>query len=218
MKDLTRESHLTNDDPTAADRKRDHIQLAFDSQVIHSQLDQRFYYEPLLAAHPQPEEWPPFRFLGKEMRVPLWVSSMTGGTQMARRINQNLGRACAEFGMGMGLGSCRPLLYDDDRLDDFNIRPIIGQGQLLFANLGIAQLEQVLARKEVWRIRAMIDKLAADGLIIHVNPMQEWLQPEGDRFADPPLATIERMLEALPDLPLIVKEVGQGMGPASLRA
>jgi isopentenyl-diphosphate delta-isomerase len=211
-------SPLKNDDPTAAERKRDHIQLAFDSQVTATQLDDRFDYEPLLAGHPQPEEWPAFPFMGKTMRVPLWVSSMTGGTEMAHRINHNLARACAEFGMGMGLGSCRPLLYDDDRFDDFNIRPVIGDEQLLFANLGVAQLEQLLERQELWRLSAMIEKLKADGLIIHVNPMQEWLQPEGDRFQHPPLLTIKRIIEALPELAIIVKEVGQGMGRESLRA
>lgn len=211
-------SKLPNDDPTAADRKQDHIQLAFESQVKQAQLDERFYYEPLLAPHPEALAWPAFEFMGKTMRTPLWVSSMTGGTEKAHHINHNLARACAEFGMGMGLGSCRPLLYDDDRLADFAVRSIIGDGQLLFANLGIAQLEQLIEQRELWRISAMIDKLAADGLIIHVNPMQEWLQPEGDRFQHPPLQTIETVIEKLPALPIIVKEVGQGMGPASLRA
>jgi isopentenyl-diphosphate delta-isomerase len=207
-----------DDDPTAADRKQDHIELAFQSQVEHGELDRRFWYEPLLAAHPAEGSLPAFPFLGKTMRAPLWVSSMTGGTEKAHTINHNLARACREFGLGMGLGSCRPLLYSDDRLGDFDIRDAIGEEQLLFANLGIAQLEVLIQNKELWRIPAMIEKLRADGLIIHVNPLQEWLQPEGDRFTQPPLATIETILEQLPDLPLIVKEVGQGMGRSSLRA
>lgn len=209
---------LTDDDPTAAERKQDHITLAFESQVTSGLLDQRFYYEPLLAAHPEAGSWPQQPFLGKQMRAPLWVSSMTGGTEKAQRINHNLAQACAEFGMGMGLGSCRPLLYSDERLSDFAVRPLIGDEQLLFANLGIAQLEVLLTDKEMWRISTMIEKLTADGLIIHVNPFQEWLQPEGDRFKLSPLETIERVIEALPDLPVIVKEVGQGMGIGSMRA
>jgi len=63
----------------------------------------------------------------------------------------------------------------------------------------------------------MIDKLSADGLIIHVNPLQEWLQPEGDRFEYAPLETITRFLDNF-QLPVIVKEVGQGMGYQSLKA
>ncbi len=206
-----------DDDPTAPSRKRDHIELAFNSQVEKKTLDERFYYEPLLAAHPQEGSWPDFTFLGKAMKVPIWVSSMTGGTEMARTINHNLARACGEFGMGMGLGSCRALLFSDDLLEDFDVRHLMGDDYPLFANLGIAQIEQLLANGQSQKIKVLIEKLRADGLIIHVNPMQEWLQPEGDRFQEPPLVTIERLLESA-DYPIIVKEVGQGMGKESLRA
>ena len=103
----------SNPDPTAISRKKDHIDLAFKSQVESGALDRRFNYEPALAAHPEPGSIPPLRFLGKTLHTPIWVSSMTGGTGHARTINRNLARACAEFGMGMGLGSCRQLLYPD---------------------------------------------------------------------------------------------------------
>jgi len=121
-------------DTNAVARKRDHIELAFQSQINEGLLDKRFYYEPLLAGHPKHGSYPSFQFLGKTMRVPLWVSSMTGGTQLAHTINHNLARACREFGMGMGLGSCRSLLYTDDTLADFNVRKIIGDDLPLFAN------------------------------------------------------------------------------------
>ena len=206
----------TEEDPTAEERKRDHIQLAFRSQVNSGELDARFYYEPLFNAHPQAGSWPAFNFLGHTFRAPLWVSSMTGGTAMANTINHNLARACGEFGMGMGLGSCRQLLYSDDRLNDFAVKPLMN-GQPLFANLGIAQLEQLITNNELCRIDILLNKLEADGLIIHVNPLQEWLQPEGDRFSQAPLQTIETILEYL-KAPIIVKEVGQGMGRESMKA
>jgi isopentenyl-diphosphate delta-isomerase len=206
-----------DDDPTAVSRKQDHIELAFQSQVGRESLDDRFYYEPLLAAHPKNGSWPEFSFLGKNMRIPLWVSSMTGGTQMAHTINHNLARACKDFGMGMGLGSCRMLLFSDEYLADFNIRPLIGEELPLYANLGIAQIEQLIDQGELYRIKDLLGKLSADGLIIHVNPLQEWLQPEGDRFERPPIDTIAEVLEKL-DISVIVKEVGQGMGYHSLKA
>jgi isopentenyl-diphosphate delta-isomerase len=206
-----------DDDPTAVSRKKDHIELAFQSQVGPEALDDRFYYEPLLAPHPHSGSWPAFSFLGKQMQIPLWVSSMTGGTQMAHTINHNLARACKDFGMGMGLGSCRMLLYSDEYLADFDVRRLIGDDLPLYANLGIAQVEQLVERGELYRINDLVDKLSADGLIIHVNPLQEWLQPEGDRFERPPVETIAEVLEKL-DISIIVKEVGQGMGYHSLKA
>ncbi|MEO6037978.1 MAG: isopentenyl-diphosphate delta-isomerase, partial [Saprospiraceae bacterium] len=160
-------------DPTAATRKQDHIELAFQSQVAAAGLDERFYYEPMLSAHPQSPALRPFSFLGKTLHSPLWVSSMTGGTALAKTINANLARACAEFGMGMGLGSCRQLLYSDDMLADFAVRDTLGTDLPLFANLGVAQIEQLFARRETERIPALLTKLRADGLIIHVNPLQE---------------------------------------------
>ena len=208
---------IPDSDPTASARKQDHIALAFQSQVAAAGLDGRFYYEPLLSAHPVSPSWMPFSFLGKKLSSPLWVSSMTGGTAMARKINNNLARACAEFGMGMGLGSCRQLLYSDAALPDFDVRDHLGPDLPLFANLGIAQLEKLIERNETDLIPALIAKLRADGLIIHVNPLQEAMQPEGDVFRVPPIETIEWIMQ-LADFKVIVKEVGQGFGPESLRA
>lgn len=215
---MTQNNKFDENDFTSVDRKKDHIELAFKSQVNSQQLDSRFYYEPILSTHPKPESKKPFVFLGKTVQVPLWISSMTGGTALARTINSNLARAAKEFGFGMGLGSCRGLLTDNSYFQDFNIRPIIGEELPLYANLGIAQIERLLDNKQLFLISDLLDRLQADGLIIHVNPMQEWLQPEGDYFKYPPLETIERLMDQLPKHKYIVKEVGQGMGYESLKA
>ncbi len=207
---------VPDSDPTAPSRKQDHIELAFQSQVAAAGLDERFYYEPMLSAHPQTSAQP-FSFLGKTQHCPLWVSSMTGGTALAKTINTNLARACGEFGMGMGLGSCRQLLYSDDLLSDFDVRDLMGPDTPLFANLGAAQIEQLFEHNEIDRIPALLAKLRADGLIVHVNPLQEAMQPEGDVFKTSPLETIQKLL-AIFDFPIIVKEVGQGFGPESMRA
>jgi isopentenyl-diphosphate delta-isomerase len=197
-------------------RKKDHIDLAFKSQTGRLEIDDRFHYEPMLAAHPA-GGLAPFTFLGREHKLPMWVSSMTGGTKLAGKINRNLARACREFGMGMGLGSCRIILEDDTYFDDFNMRPVIGPDMPLWANLGIAQIEELLDQGKTQLAAELVKKLEADGLIIHVNPMQEWFQPEGDVLKYPPLETIKRFMDDF-DHPLIVKEVGQGIGPASLKA
>lgn len=198
------------------DRKKDHIELAFQSQLQKAFVDDRFYYEPLLSEHPT-NELKSFSFLGKQLETPIWVSSMTGGTKLAAKINRNLARACAEFKMGMGLGSCRSLLDSDEHFEDFNVRSIIGKDLPLYANIGICQLENLIQNKALAKVSDLIGKLSADGLIVHINPMQEWLQPEGDRLMFSPIESIQTLLDHV-TFPVIVKEVGQGMGPESLLA
>lgn len=198
------------------DRKKDHIDLAFASQTMVKDMDTRFMYEPMLSAHPD-DPIPETEFLGKKLKLPVWVSSMTGGTKLAGTINRNLAKACREFGMGMGLGSCRIILDDDKYFPDFDMRDIIGDALPLFANLGINQLENLLFENRLAKINTLVDKLRADGLIIHVNPFQEWFQPEGDRLRQPAIESIQALLDQV-DFPVMVKEVGQGMGLESLSA
>lgn len=195
-----------------SDRKKDHIELAFESVVVNQ--DQRFYYEPLFSGHPQ-GDLEPVTFAGKEMKAPLWVSSMTGGTKEAGTINRNLAKACGQFGLGMGLGSCRIILKDDEYLPDFQLRKEMGDYPL-YANLGVAQLEELFDEGTENLVAELIKRTETDGLIIHVNPLQEWLQPEGDVFNASPLDIIKRTLDL--DVKVIVKEVGQGFGPESLKA
>lgn len=202
-------------DTMASSRKKDHLTLAFDSKVESYAVDKRFYYEPMLAAHPENEDLS-IQFLERTFKAPMWISSMTGGTEKAKWINQRLAQACGEFGLGMGLGSCRQLLHDDTYLDDFLVRKWVGE-QPLYANLGIAQIEQLVHDHQMHKVNDLLQKLEANGLIIHVNPTQEWVQPEGDRLVHKPIETIKRVLDHLPHK-IIVKEVGQGFGPQSLQA
>lgn len=198
-----------------SDRKHEHIDLAFKSQLSAIASDKRFIYEPMMAAHPE-QYGQQMEFLGKTINNPIWVSSMTGGTGLAKKINENIARVCHDFGMGMGLGSCRILLDDDTYFEDFNVRRFIGDDLPMYANLGIAQIEELLDNNQLDKIRRLIDKLQADGLILHVNPLQEWFQPEGNKIKYAPIETIERLLEHI-KFPLIVKEVGQGMGYESIK-
>jgi len=203
-------------DPTAASRKQDHIDLAFRSRVPTGNLRREWHYEPLFSGHPPAGILPAVPLGSKWLRAPIWVSSMTGGTAKAGRINANLARACAEFGLGMGLGSCRQLLYDNAAIGDFAVRPLLGDSVPFYANLGIAQVEKLWRDRELSRVTELLGKLDADGLIVHINPLQEWMQPEGDSLSHPPAFILRELVNHFPELSLIVKEVGQGMGPRSL--
>ena len=205
-----------NTDPTAKQRKQAHIDLAFESTMSHIENDSRFVYEPMFSGNKVDQIDLSSQFNGSILDAPIWISSMTGGTEAAFMINHRLAEACHKYKLGMGLGSCRSLLYDNDRLEDFAVRKEIGS-QPLFANLGIAQVEELIERNEEHLIKELVHKLEADGLIIHVNPLQEWTQPEGDRYIKAPIDTIRRIVE-LGDYPVIVKEVGQGMGKRSIEA
>ncbi len=197
-------------------RKSDHIKLAQRAQIVSNSSESRFYYEPLFSSHPKTIDWD-IQFLNKKMRAPLWISSMTGGVGEARHINTNLAKVAAEFGLGMGLGSIRPLLESDEYFEDFNLRKYIGDDLPFYANLGIAQVDELLRTKSISKLHDVVESLKVDGLIIHINLLQEWYQDKGDVVVRSPLEILQEFLEYA-HYPVIVKEVGQGFGPKSLAA
>ena len=202
-------------DGQAASRKEDHISLAFQSATQSHQSDPRFEYEPILNGHVIPDLDLSTTYCGLEMQFPILVSSMTGGTARAKTINYNLAKMCGAYRLGMGLGSCRQLLYEDKRLAEFDVKHLMPDSPLLI-NLGIAQIEELIQRGDENLISVLIQQLSADGLIIHINPLQEWMQPEGDRIMVPPIQSIKRII-SIADYPIVIKEVGQGFGQESLR-
>lgn len=196
-------------------RKDSHIKLALASR--NETIDERFYYEPMLAAHPKGNETWGVKLGNKKLKYPIWISSMTGGTEQTNEINLRLAKAAAKFGLGMGVGSARIALESADKLRGFDLRPILGDNIPYYLNFGIAQIEKLLALKSIQRIRLLAERLEADGIIIHVNPLQEWMQPEGDRIKNAPIDTIQQFMKEV-ELPLIVKEVGQGFGYESMKS
>jgi isopentenyl-diphosphate delta-isomerase len=194
--------------------KLDHINLSFDSQA-NFESDQRFFYEPMFATSELKDL--SLEFLGKKMQMPLWISSMTGGSRKSKDLNHIFAKACKKHGLAMGLGSCRVLLENDDPSvwEDFDVKEILGDQVPYFANLGIAQVEKSIDNLSA--INEMVDRLQVDGLIIHVNILQELFQKEGDRILVTPIETLQK-LRAKFKKKLIVKEVGQGMGPKSLES
>ena len=198
------------------DRKRHHIDLALEAKTTKQTLDTRFEYDPIHAIHPISNSEQALEFGAYILKFPIWISSMTGGTELAKDINTNLAKACGEFGLGMGLGSCRKLIENPALISEYDVKQYM-EHQPLFANMGIAQLEQYIQEKKLVLLSELLKRLRADGMIIHVNPLQEWMQKEGDRFQQRPIDTIKKTMDQL-SCHIIVKEVGQGMGMNSLKA
>lgn len=151
--------------------------------------------------------------LGIELRAPLLISSMTGGAQRAEHINRHLAEAAQALGIAMGVGSQRVSLRGGpDQGLTGELRRLAPSIPLL-ANLGAAQLREAdgldLARRAV-------DSLQANALIIHLNPLQEAVQPEGDRDWRGVLARIEALVGCI-GVPVITKEVGAGLSPSVAR-
>ncbi len=195
-------------------RKESHIVLASSSQTNASNLDQRFFYEPINFNKTN------FNFertvLSKKVKYPIWISSMTGGVDQAALINKNLALVANKFGLGMGLGSIRPLLGNKSRLNEFKVRSYLGEELPLFGNIGIAQVEELINSGDVKILDSLLHELDCDGIFVHLNLLQEWFQPEGDHLERPILETLQRFLDVI-QYPVFVKEVGHGFGPETLK-
>jgi isopentenyl-diphosphate Delta-isomerase len=146
--------------------------------------------------------------LGWRLASPLFISCMTGGTETAHRINCVLAETAEELGIALGLGSARVLLERPDALPTFAIRDVAASVPL-FANLGAVQLNRGVTAGDCRRLVAM---LGADALVLHLNALQEALQPEGDTCFGGLLQRIETVATQL-DVPVVVKEVGWGIAP-----
>lgn len=144
--------------------------------------------------------------LGKELSVPLLISSMTGGTDIAREINLHLAEAAQSHGIAMGVGSQRAAIEDPDFADTFQVRSV-APDILLFANLGAVQLNYGYSADHA---RRAVDMIGADALFLHLNPLQEAVQAGGDRNWAGLYDKIADVVATL-DVPVVAKEVGNGI-------
>lgn len=155
-------------------------------------------------------------FLGKTLSMPLLIGAMTGGAEKAAQINRTLAQAAQHCGIGLMLGSQRVMLEHPEARGSFQVREV-APDILLLGNLGIGQL---LAEKERAYGAAEIDRAAelvgADALALHLNPLQEAMQPSGDTAYQ---GAVRRLQEVLPQCrtPIVIKEVGHGISGAVAR-
>jgi isopentenyl-diphosphate delta-isomerase len=148
-------------------------------------------------------------FLGKRLGAPLLISSMTGGTEQAQQINTRLARIAQHYGLAMGVGSQRVAIEKPEVRSTFAVRSC-APDILLFANLGAVQLNYGYGVEQAQRV---VDWLEADALILHLNPLQEAVQSNGDTRFGGVLAKISELSQKL-SVPVIVKEVGNGISAA----
>lgn len=146
-------------------------------------------------------------FLGKPVGLPIIVSSMTGGYRDAGRINRGLAEVCAERRLPMGVGSQRQAIEDDTHHRSYSIVREAAPDIPIFGNIGAAEVAKLRSADPV---RRLADLIRADGFAVHLNPLQELLQPEGNPEFRGVLNGIAMLVKDL-GLPVIVKEIGAGI-------
>jgi len=204
------------DTPSIESRKADHIRINLDKDVQFPRLTTglehfRFLHQALPELNLDDIDMHVDLF-GKVLSAPILISSMTGGTEMAHRINQNLALIAQEHGIAMGVGSQRAAIEQPELASTIRVRNV-APDILLLANLGAVQLNYGYTVEHCQRA---VDMIEADALILHFNVLQEAVQPEGDtRFAGL-LDKVEAVCRALP-VPIIAKEVGWGFSEKNAR-
>ena len=199
-----------------ASRKADHVRINLEEDVaakgIGSGFDDYYFLHCALPELNLDQVDPSTELFGRRLSAPLLISCMVGGTERAAALNRVLAQVAQRLHLAMGLGSGRILLEDPDVLKTFDVRPI-APDVLLFANLGAIQLNKGYG---VDHCRRLVDALRADALVLHLNVLQEAVQPEGDTCFAGLLAKIGELCRRL-DVPVVVKEVGWGIAPDAVR-
>ncbi len=197
-------------------RKADHIRINLEEDVGFQHLTTGLeHYRFVHNALPElnlTEVDTRVTLFGKLLDAPILIASMTGGTDRAALINHRLAEAAAARGIAMGVGSERVALEDPALIETFDVRSAAPQA-LIFANLGAVQLNYGYGLEHC---RRAVDILQADALILHFNPLQEAVQPEGDTNFAGLYAKVERICRLLP-VPVIAKEVGWGFSEENAR-
>jgi isopentenyl-diphosphate delta-isomerase len=199
-----------DEETTHRERKLEHLRINLEEDVQFSQVTNGFeHYRFIHQALPElslSEIDLSTTFLGHILRAPLLVSSMTGGTAEAERINFNLAQAAQNAGIAIGLGSQRAAIEDDSLARTYRVREV-APDVLLFANLGAVQLNYEYGLDEC---RRAVEMVHADALMLHLNPIQEAVQARGNTNWSNLLHKIDRLCQAL-SVPVVVKEVGFGI-------
>jgi isopentenyl-diphosphate delta-isomerase len=197
------------------DRKAEHIRLALDQrmQLGASAFDDWHFGHEALPEIDMAEIDISVELLGRRLAAPLLISCMTGGTEAAGMINRNLAAGAERTGVAVGVGSQRKALEDPAKADTFRVREVAPTVPLL-ANLGAVQLNYGMGVREC---RQAVEMIQADALVLHLNPLQEAIQPEGQCNFSGLLPKIGQVVREL-GVPVVAKEVGSGLSARAARA
>lgn len=189
-------------------RKKDHLKIALseEAQVGNSGFDKYHFIHNALPELDFSEIDMSTLFLGKKVKYPFFISCMTGGVKEGKRINRNLAIAAQKYGIAMGVGSQRASVENTELSDLFMAREVAPDVPLM-ANVGLVQLNYGFGIREYQKC---VDMIQADALVVHINPIQEIIQPEGDRNWKGLLKKLEKVIDKL-SVPVIAKEVGFGL-------
>lgn len=197
-------------------RKGDHIRLCLDD-------NSQSLTEPFAAYQIQYRALPECNLsdvstqatlLGKKLNQPLVISSMTGGTEHGITINTNLAKAAEQEKVALGVGSQRIALEKPEALKTFAVIRQHAPTAFVFANMGAVQLNYGY---NVDHFRKVVDMIAADALYLHINALQEALQPGGDTNYAGLTSKIKQLVKSI-GVPVFVKEVGHGIDADTAKA
>ena len=198
------------------DRKKDHVELTLTdgTQYVQNTGFERFRF--IHNALPEvnfSEVSTEAILLGRTFSFPLFISSMTGGYADASPVNAIIAEFCEQYDLPFGVGSQRAMLEDESLTNTFSVVRKHAPNAFICSNIGGAQL---IGGLEVKMINKIIDSIKADAVIVHLNPLQELMQPEGDRDFKGILHGIERLVKDT-ERPVIVKETGAGISEHTAR-
>jgi isopentenyl-diphosphate delta-isomerase len=195
-------------------RKADHLRVVAEEDVLHTGSNLLDCVQLVHNALPElglDDIDTSTEFFGKPLRLPLMITSMTGGEERGAELNTALARVAADTGIALAVGSQRVMLKYRERAADFKVREEIPDSVLL-ANIGGQQLTEYPLDKVRW----LVDEIEADGICVHLNPAHELAQPEGDRDFAGVLEALAKLCASMPGK-VLVKEVGHGLGPETVK-
>lgn len=189
-------------------RKKDHIEICLQEDIEKGKtgFDKYSFTHIALPEIDFKEISLETKFLNKKISSPIIISALSGGIKQARMINKNLAKAAQNLNIAMSVGSQRVAVENPEVEETFQVREYAPDIPLL-ANLGAVQFNYGYGLEECRKVIKMID---ADGLFLHLNPLQEVIQPEGDRNFSNLINKIKRVNDELKK-PILIKEVGTGI-------